>query len=654
MSTTEIKLKHKDLKMGKTDNKKQLSDKNNPTISLCMIVKNEEFFLPKCLNSVKDFVDEIVIVDTGSTDETVKIAERYNAKIYHHPWENSFSKARNYSLKYATSDWIFILDADEELDAKDASGLKTVIYECDADLLYLQVLDKTMEGEVVSVSNSERVFRNHLGIKYEGTVHNYLKYNGNTKVANIKLFHYGYNLAKEKMEKKFVRTSSLLKEQIKNNPSNPMPHHFLAVAFSDKNMNDECIDEALKAIKLFEHKNINTEVKLLTCYTASFAFFNKDDLVNAEYYAMKSVNSYSDYLDGYFILSSIYMRQKEYDKCIKATNKYLTILEKIISNPAEILRIPYNNINNAWHAHTRLAIVCFEQNRDSEGIQKLKETASIAEDKDDPYLSIGKYFIEQNSFTLAVKVLHIGLKEYPRSKRILYYISELYENHDIADKALKYFKILLDIYPDEIVAQYKIGLLHIKQSRYKTAIDVFKLLCSGPQEHIGALYNLGIAYEQIKNISHAKEAYDRLLTIEPENAETLVRLGSLFLNNSCLYNAKECFLKTIKLGKYLLEAHLALSRIYISQNDVQSCVASCDQILKCLNLPRDMTINNLSDLSILYINIGKTLLKQQNEMLSGFSFDIAELLGSVVTESDDLQKDLVTVLESTSEFQNPD
>ncbi|MCR4289757.1 MAG: glycosyltransferase, partial [Candidatus Scalindua sp.] len=192
-----------DLKREKTDKEKQLSDKNNPTISLCMIVKNEEFFLPKCLNSVKDFVDEIVIVDTGSTDETVKIAERYNAKIYHHPWENSFSKARNYSLKYATSDWIFILDADEELDAKDAYGLKTVIHECDADLLYLQVLDKTMDGEVVSVSNSERVFRNHLGIKYEGTVHNYLKYNGNTKVANIKLFHYGYNLDEEKMERKF-------------------------------------------------------------------------------------------------------------------------------------------------------------------------------------------------------------------------------------------------------------------------------------------------------------------------------------------------------------------------------------------------------------------------------------------------------------------
>ena len=65
-----------------------------PTLSLCMIVKNEEKFLPTCLESAKDYVDEIIIVDTGSTDKTVEIAERYNAKVYHHPWENSFQQGK--------------------------------------------------------------------------------------------------------------------------------------------------------------------------------------------------------------------------------------------------------------------------------------------------------------------------------------------------------------------------------------------------------------------------------------------------------------------------------------------------------------------------------------------------------------------------------
>ena len=89
-----------------------------------MIVKNEEDCLGRCLKSVCDHVDEIIIVDTGSTDGTVEIAKSYGARIYHHPWENDFSKHRNQSLSYATGDWIFILDADEELFPEDGSALE--------------------------------------------------------------------------------------------------------------------------------------------------------------------------------------------------------------------------------------------------------------------------------------------------------------------------------------------------------------------------------------------------------------------------------------------------------------------------------------------------------------------------------------------------
>ncbi len=450
--------------MHKKELKKEMDRKHgtgNPTLSLCMIVKNEEESLPTCLASVKDYVDEIIIVDTGSTDRTVEIAESFNAKVYHHAWENSFSKARNYSLKYATSDWILIMDADEEIEEKDAFKLRETIIDDEVNLIYMPAFSKEKGGMNSSVYLIERVFKNNLDFHYEGIVHNILKFSGRYKKENIVFYHYGYHLDGEQMESKFTRTTTLLKEQIKDDPTNPMPHHYLAVAFCGKDMNDECIDEALKAIKLFEQNNIETNVKLLSCYTASIAFYSKGDLVNAKHYAMKSVNSYPEYLDGYFMLSSIYMRQKEYDKCIKATNKYLTILESINANSSGVLQVPYNNINNAWHAHTRLAIVCFEQNKDSDGIKKLKEIVSMVDDENDPYLSIGKYFIEQNNITLAEKILLIGLKEYPQSKRILYYISELYENNNIIDKALKYFKILLDIYPDEISAQYRIGLLHM-------------------------------------------------------------------------------------------------------------------------------------------------------------------------------------------------
>src|SRR3989338_2535121 len=97
------------------------------TISLCMITKNEEKYLEQCLNSVKAFVDEVVIVDTGSIDKTKEIAKRFNAKIYDFKWVDDFSAARNESLKYATKDWILVLDADEVLEEKDCLKIKELI-----------------------------------------------------------------------------------------------------------------------------------------------------------------------------------------------------------------------------------------------------------------------------------------------------------------------------------------------------------------------------------------------------------------------------------------------------------------------------------------------------------------------------------------------
>jgi glycosyltransferase involved in cell wall biosynthesis len=92
-----------------------------------MIVKNEETTLPKCLGSVKDFVDEIVVLDTGSTDKTTQIAQQFGAKVHYFPWNNNFSSARNEALKYVTGDWILVLDADESLTSEIIPLIKSAI-----------------------------------------------------------------------------------------------------------------------------------------------------------------------------------------------------------------------------------------------------------------------------------------------------------------------------------------------------------------------------------------------------------------------------------------------------------------------------------------------------------------------------------------------
>ena len=87
-----------------------------PTISLCMIVKNEEMHIARCLDSVAELVDEIIVVDTGSADRTVEIVSNYTAKVYSYLWKDDFADARNYSFSKASMDYCMWMDADDILE----------------------------------------------------------------------------------------------------------------------------------------------------------------------------------------------------------------------------------------------------------------------------------------------------------------------------------------------------------------------------------------------------------------------------------------------------------------------------------------------------------------------------------------------------------
>ena len=150
---------------------RRMKNEKQHQISLCMIVKNEEEFLPGCLDSVKDVVDEIIIVDTGSTDRTVEIARQYGAKVYHYEWNNDFAAARNESLKHATCGWILVLDADERLDAGAGEALKAVARGWSPKAIYAaRIVNRSGSGNETQ-HHFPRFFPNHVGIQYEGLIH---------------------------------------------------------------------------------------------------------------------------------------------------------------------------------------------------------------------------------------------------------------------------------------------------------------------------------------------------------------------------------------------------------------------------------------------------------------------------------------------------
>ncbi len=172
-------------------------------ISACYIVRNEAAKLERSLASLEGAVDEIIVVDTGSSDDTVKIAEAHGAQVFHFPWQDDFSAARNASLSKATGDWILVVDADEYFPEGMAKNIRPAVerYGADADLLiFMRREFDEDKGEVLLDTYVSRLLRRTDGLAYEGAIHEEPRRHGSiiARMATIPdgelmMMHTGYS-----------------------------------------------------------------------------------------------------------------------------------------------------------------------------------------------------------------------------------------------------------------------------------------------------------------------------------------------------------------------------------------------------------------------------------------------------------------------------
>jgi tetratricopeptide (TPR) repeat protein len=221
------------------------------TISLCMIVKDEEQMLPRCLEAVRPAVDEIIVVDTGSTDSTMEIARSFGARVIERPWTGSFAEPRNVSFDAATSDWIIYLDADEVLVAEDVERLRELTGQTWREAFHL--IETSFVGELgdgaAIVNTALRVFRNRPRYRFSGTIHEQIYTTlpsdapGRVGHSSVRIEHYGYLEDTRAVKDKSSRNLSLLLEQRHSGaPATPFLHFNLGCEYA-------AAGDALKAIE---------------------------------------------------------------------------------------------------------------------------------------------------------------------------------------------------------------------------------------------------------------------------------------------------------------------------------------------------------------------------------------------------------------------
>jgi tetratricopeptide (TPR) repeat protein len=231
-------------------------------ISACLIVKNEAENLARCLKSLGSFIDEIVVVDTGSTDTTVNIASGYGAVLGEFEWNDDFSAARNHALSLATGDWVLWIDADEEVDPASLSAIRRAIVRPQFggyDIEIVNYVDEREKGDTFNHCPT-RLFRRLPGVQFTGRIHEQvtpsLQDQGRlwARLDGARIFHYGYRPAEMKKKQKMERTLSLLEREVREDRLNGFQWFNLANAYLVAGKLSECENAGIQAVSLMPDK----------------------------------------------------------------------------------------------------------------------------------------------------------------------------------------------------------------------------------------------------------------------------------------------------------------------------------------------------------------------------------------------------------------
>ncbi|AWI03307.1 hypothetical protein B9W14_01945 [Clostridium drakei] len=360
----------------------------NSTLSVCMIVKNEAKNIGRCLRSISHVADEIIVVDTGSIDNTKEIAKQYGAKIYDFKWIDDFSKARNYSLSKATCNWILVLDGDDEFEKEDTNKLLNIINNStEGDIFVFNTIcyvgDTPGIEKIMNVN--VRLFKNSPDIKYQGRIHEgVIPGNKNiiTKFVDIRVYHYGYLNSCVKEQNKRERNMRILKKELKDNPNNPYWLFCIGNEYFALNQLEKSLECFLSSYEKGNIKDIYMP-KVLIRIIMIYDIF--DQLDKALKYIDKALDHYPKYTDVEFIRAGIYKKLGYVTKAIRSFEQCSKLGEPP-STLSFIIGV------GSYKAYYELGNIFYELNDYEEALKFYNQSLLVKSDFHPAIIKIGAVF----------------------------------------------------------------------------------------------------------------------------------------------------------------------------------------------------------------------------------------------------------------------
>ena len=428
------------------------------TISLCIIARDEADNLKCSIQSYRELVDEIIVVDTGSTDNSIHVAEQFGAKVSCLPWKGDFSYSRNASLEKATSDWILWTDADDIITEENCDKIGKIKDGHDLDCCFSFMIKNSLDGILGSVFNQIRMFPRDPRIRFRHKVHEQVlpsikEIGYNTHFTDIMVLHTGYS-DPDIVKRKQIRNMEILKGQIEDNENNPVTAYLYAGNLFDLDRFEEAISYYEKAMQLSEEQNSRMHIYEGAPVALADIYERIKDYDNARIWAEKAHRINPNHPQTNFILGGLAEMEGNVDDAIKHFEFVLSCEEKPTFTPIDVNMLKIN-------ACTHLSQQYMKKGQMDKMVGILDQAMEIRlgrkpepSDKGDQYFQaedylkagqeyliavndeksndwhsftgLAKVFIINNSPQDAIDTLNLGIERFPEKEEIKALLDELY------------------------------------------------------------------------------------------------------------------------------------------------------------------------------------------------------------------------------------
>ena len=500
-------------------------------LSLCMIVKNEEKNIDPCLEGIKDAVDEIIIVDTGSTDATPQLAGRYGAKVFSFQWCDDFSAARNESIRHATGDYILWLDADDRIGREEAGKLLQMkkIMPFDKNKAYLLKLVNQRGDIELDESWQLRIFPNSEGLIFHGKIHETVspsieKLGIDIIKADIRIIHTGYS-GDDVCRDKAQRNIAMMKKELEDNPDNFMLWYLIGGAYC-----------------------------LIGNYSDAMYAYRK--VVLESDWDKSNPKTYANTL---IQIGKIHHALAEYNK---ATGLYNQALE-FLRDDAML-----------WFVLGESLFALERYNEALDAFDKVRDENTHVDVYTTPVFKIrylrefyrGRCYMEMGNMLQAINALNKTLEIHPANIDAMKLLGILYLRQGRLEDAKNLFeKVVITDRSDPTVLS-NLALIYSKEGKADEAEALYREALGKDPDCIEALVNIGYLYFSTGKYEQAKKFMEKVVTIDNSALDAFLVLSYIYSDNGdfeSFLQVSDQIVRLMGLTHFHIESFEDLSRVYI-------------------------------------------------------------------------------------------